>query len=389
MKKHFLSGKWALAVLACLAAPVCVSAAAAADGDDPGPVVDQAIAQITSNPLELAVDIRTPYHVQARTSSSSQWCWPQHHTPWNGNWAFDIWADDVSTCGLPVYLRVSPSTLPNGTVPDKLRAKVINVTNHPYACASQNYSDGGYQQAFEIWATYKGTEIALGWVLFAHIDNRVYNFGDWIDDPMDVYIGTAFENGTPNSCWGSCHIHMEFLNYADKSCIEDNVCQNIPETDIAVWGVGSIVGKLGGDLSATQVCPSYQNSEKLPCATWDKDLNGCDQHGLFDPDPSNDTQDCGYYVSSEKCRPRGTANCAAGLTWECNPSNSETFFCSTWDGDIPGCDLHGLFDPNPGDDTQDCAYYVTSGRCSGRGTSNCAAGINCSTFSSESLGPDS
>ncbi len=203
------------------------------------------------------IDVRTP--LLANTETLPAWCTPNHWTPWNGNWASDLWKDNGSagigahpnpTCGEDVYLRVSPSTLPGAAVADSLRAKVINLSSYPFACASRKYSDGGYQQAFEIYATYDGVEVAIGWVLFAHIDNMTFNFGDWIDDPTEVKIGTVFQGNTFGGCWGSCHVHIEFKNYSGQSCYE-NICQN-PYDGLSS---GSVIGKLGGDLVSTQRCP--------------------------------------------------------------------------------------------------------------------------------------
>ncbi len=122
----------------------------------------------------------------------------------------------------------------------------------------------------------------------------------------------------------------------------------------------------------------HDMEESLDCSTWNNDVQGCDEHGLFDPNPGNDTQDCAYYFCSNQCRARGTSNCEAGCNQFCDPSNSETWSCSTWNNNLQGCDEHGLFDPNPGNDTQDCAYYFCSNQCKPRGTCNCQAG--CSGF---------
>ncbi|MEM9599219.1 MAG: hypothetical protein AAGD06_33430, partial [Acidobacteriota bacterium] len=60
-------------------------------------------------------------------------------------------------------------------------------------------------------------------------------------------------------------------------------------------------------------CSQYCNgtSADLPCSTWDGDLQGCDAHGW------GTTQDCAYYFCSGKCRPRGTSNCQAGCSNYC------------------------------------------------------------------------
>jgi len=363
------------------------------------------------NPRQLAAAIRNPFNSPAETNSSSEWCAPGHWTPWNGNFAFDIWKDNGApgnstypneTCNEDVYLRVSPSALPGGTVPDRITAKVINVSYHPYGCSSQIYADGGYQQAFEIWAYYGSDVVPLGWVLFAHLDNLVYEFGDEIEDPMNVRIGTVFNGNYTSDCWGGCHLHLEFFNYDYWAPCYD-VCKNLPEEGIPTLGLESIIARLGGDESSTDAhaCPVFTNDEKWPCATWDEDLAGCDRHGGNpfwvpgggDPNVNDDTQDCAYYTSTDKCRPRGTSNCQAGLEWECDYYDAETYPCSYWDNNLYQCDRHGGNpfwsppggDPNVYDDTQDCAYYVTSDRCAARGTSNCAAGIECSGIQNQTV----
>lgn len=332
-----------------------------------------ALAQ-SRNPNLLTADIRNPFGVTAENHADAQWCAPNHWTPWNGDWACDIWVDnggaDVGysqTCGKAVYLKVSPGMMPGGMVPDKLRA----VADAPgTACASGVYSAGGYAQKFHIYATYKGAEVYLGWVLYAHLANLAYPSGGNIADPMNVQIGTVFSGTQTSACWGSCHVHMEFFNDWNWACWK-NVAPG--RSGIGAWGTSSVVGKIGGTVGgASAACPAC-NDEANACSVWDMDLAGCDAHGGQDPNPGNDTQDCAYYLTTNKCRPRGTANCQAGISSACS-SSDETAACSTWDNNLSACDLHGISDPNKGNDTQDCAYYTSTNRCAARGTSNCATG---------------
>lgn len=107
--------------------------------------------------------------------------------------------------------------------------------------------------------------------------------------------------------------------------------------------------------------------QALPCSTWDGDLNGCNAHGY------GSTRDCAYYLCSDACRPRGTSNCQAGCQEYCN-GGPEDLPCSTYDGDVNACDAHG-YGP-----TQDCAYYFCFDTCRPRGTSNCRAGCSGDCF---------
>ncbi|MCP3138112.1 glycoside hydrolase family 2 TIM barrel-domain containing protein [Pyxidicoccus xibeiensis] len=123
--------------------------------------------------------------------------------------------------------------------------------------------------------------------------------------------------------------------------------------------------------------PGVRN-ESLPCSTWDGDVAGCDAHGYADPNKADDTQHCAYYFCSNRCAPQGTSNCEAGCTSYCAASNSETWSCNSWNGNVSGCDAHGYADTNKANDTQNCAYYFCSNTCAPQGTSNCEAG--CSSY---------
>ena len=137
------------------------------------------------------------------------------------------------------------------------------------------------------------------------------------------------------------------------------------------WNLAPDVFRKGGGCSTNQSCYPF-NDESLPCHYWDGDLQGCDAHGIFDPNPNDDTQDCAYYLTTGLCRARGTANEQAGIGVVGGP---ETYDCAMYDGNVHTCDQHGIFDPDPANDTQDCAFYWDSINCRERGTSNCQAGV--------------
>lgn len=199
---------------------------------------------LAENPHRVSVRVLNPFSVGAETHVD--WGPPGHHTPWLGDWAFDVWRDNFGaglgyTCGRNVYVKVRPHEVPGGKEPDELRGTVLS---EGFACASGNYSHGGYQQKIGIRARYGSTWYDLGWVLYAHVDNMVYAVGDELD-PTNARIGTVFQGGITGDCWGSCHIHMELNNTDGASCY--NVLP--PVEGIATEGT---VGVLGGGLSGGQ-----------------------------------------------------------------------------------------------------------------------------------------
>jgi len=319
-----------------------------------------------------------------------------HHRPWNGDWAIDLFAADGDSCGEDSYLRLSPSTLPGGLPPDGLRVQPNAPTP---ACSSGELSKGGYDQTFTVYARYDDQDHVLGEVLIAHLDNPVYNGSPVSNlDPSNLYVGKVWEpdgalcehndeascladtgcawsasttktkgeaGSCYNPCWNGCHLHFELDNAAaaTASCWQ-NMCGDSGLFDPPAWGVDSIIGMLGGSDKG-DLCERFDDDTSMACATWDHDLAGCDAHG------HGTTQDCAYYTTTDKCRPRGTPNCQAGIGGDCGVPESEP--CSVFDSDLNACDLHGLLDPDKNDDTQDCAYYLQSNRCMPRGTSNCVA----------------
>ncbi|MFP2956768.1 hypothetical protein ACLEPN_02775 [Myxococcus sp. 1LA] len=164
---------------------------------------------------------------------------------------------------------------------------------------------------------------------------------------------------------GGCVWHDYIGFYANQT--------NNPSASDDFWNAYATF-EAGGGCSNKETCAPLSD-ESFPCRYWDGDITECDKHGSADPNPANDTQDCAYYLGSNTCRERGTPNAQAGMSWEYDPANSETWACSTWDGNIAECDRHGFADPNKANDTQDCAYYLGSNKCLPRGTANCQAGI--------------
>lgn len=204
----------------------------------------------TSNPNGLAVAIHSPYNGTAETTTTF-WGPPQHSSYWGGDWAGDFWkdngnssADYGNSCNQDIYLDARIVTYPGGQTADAIKAKYLS---YGYACASGVYSQGGMVQKWELLAVKNGVEVAVGWVLFAHLTNSpVYAVGTTLTLNGRVKIGSAFTGGTTGSCWGSCHIHMEFLNYERYSCYD----VNLPTVN------ASRIGVLGGFASSKMHCPT-------------------------------------------------------------------------------------------------------------------------------------
>ncbi len=121
--------------------------------------------------------------------------------------------------------------------------------------------------------------------------------------------------------------------------------------------------------------PYFNDEENLPCSTWNGDVEACDAHSIVFGNQF--TQDCAYYFCSGLCLPRGTSNCRAGCEEDCNNSDAddsdESLSCHTWNGDVQACDAHSIVFGDQ--ETRDCAYYLDTDKCRPRGTSNCLAGI--------------
>lgn len=212
---------------------------------DPPIPLDRSVVQ--DNPHRLAVEVLNPYTFTLETHPS--WGPPGHWTPWNGDWAGDIWRDNFTTglgntCGVDVYLKLRPVQVAGGQLAQEVRARVVG---QGFACASGVYSQGGYMQRYAIDARYGSTWYELGWVLFAHLDNRVYGLNAVLG--TNTRIGTAFQGGSTGPCWGSCHIHVEMYNNRGYSCY-----RLLPPTT----GVGSNdgIGALGGGLPGGH-CPNF------------------------------------------------------------------------------------------------------------------------------------
>jgi hypothetical protein len=346
------------------------------------------------NPDNLGVMLRSPFAGASQTfdnypggctsaAGDTNCCAPNHWRPWGGDWSCDL-RDTENTCGQAAFAKLSPTMgLPNastgapaGVVPERLR---VVVAEQGFACASHVYGDGGVYQKFNVFATYRGREVLLGWVLYAHLANDDtngrprYNVGDEITadgykDAANVYVGTVYCANHTSGCWGGIgHVHLEVYT----ASANNGACYALaaPQGGIPAFGTDSVIGKLGmREQGGGHPCPAVSNDESRSCSTWDQDQVGCDAHAY------GVTQDCAYYWCSEHCRARGTSNCEAGCTGTPgDPTNyctTEPEFCSTWDENLSGCDAHQY------GTTRDCAYYVDSNKCKARGTSNCEAGIS-------------
>jgi hypothetical protein len=316
------------------------------------------------NPNGLAAAIRGPLASGGVNHPDATWNPPGHWRPWGGDWSADFWASN-SAGGIDYAGTCNQAAylkLSAWNLPGGVMPDRIRayVAEQGTACASGNYADGGYYQKYRVFATYRAVEVELGWVVLAHLANPVYTIGTWIDDPQNKQVGTVFSGSQYSACWGSCHLHMEVFT-ADAT---HGACYYAePSRVFAPFGATSVVGVVGGNLGpGGQKCKRAADESQLACSTWDGDVGGCDAH-------RSGTQDCAYYFCSGKCRPRGTSNCEAGCSSYCGLVPNESSPCSSYDGAGPAaCDAHQR------GQTQDCAFYFCSSRCRARGTSNCEAG---------------
>lgn len=218
-------------------------------GEDQETLISQEIEnRTTNNPHGLAAAILSPYDGPSETHVD--WSPPGHHTPWGGNWAVDLWKDNGNnwtdfawSCVEDVYIDATPIQYPGGKKPQSLKAKLIGKGD---ACAWGGFPRGGYMQQWDIIATYNGVDYRLGWVLYAHLAYLEYTtVGTVVDLSSRVKIGRAFWGEKRSSCWGSCHMHLEFKNYQNRSCYS----LMPPAVDIETLGI------IGGLSSSTGQCP--------------------------------------------------------------------------------------------------------------------------------------
>jgi hypothetical protein len=186
-------------------------------------------------------------------------------------------------------------------------------------------------------------------------------------------ISGCFDSPVRDSCTVECGgdgaCPAGYACGADRFCHPDSAeaeraCVSSPIAD------GSPADAPPLDACATEACGT--GDELLPCSTWDGNSVACDTHGLNDPDPTDDSQDCGYYACAGTCRPRWTSFCEAGCTDSCLGTD-EDLPCTTWNGDQAGCELHGDADPDTSD-SQHCSYRPCSGKCLSLGAQECSEG---------------
>lgn len=203
---------------------------------------------------------------------------------------------------------------------------------------------------------------------YAHLDSIAVGVGGYVHFGSE--IGTVGSTGT-----GSPHLHSVLYEniYATASSSSRTGLENLqlgysPSATLSGPSPSIFAGPFFNDGD-----PYFTNEEALPCSTWNFDAAGCDAHSI--QWGGRVTQDCAYYACSGLCLPRGTSNCRAGCTSFCNAygdDSDESLPCSTWNGDVQACDARKL---QPGG-TRDCAYYLSTDKCRPRGTSNCLAGIS-------------
>ncbi len=202
-------------------------------------------------------------------------------------------------------------------------------------------------------------------VRFAHLATVAVSDGDYVHFGSEV--GTVGDSGGD---W-SPHLHLSVyrnIGPTQRSMLESgytptgaNPCQGTPATNYAA--------QFELDGSPYSLHPG---EEDLPCTVWNGDVVGCDAHSILWGGKVG--QDCAYYWDSGLCLPRGTSNCRAHIESYCwdgdfwNDSDA-SLPCHYWDGDLQACDAQGW------GASRDCAYYVTTNKCRPRGTNNCLAGI--------------
>jgi len=230
------------------------------EGEDLGPFsVEEnltAIENRAGNPHGLAAAILSPYDGSSETHVG--WSPPSHHTPWLGDWAVDLWKDngnnstDIAwSCAKDIYIDATPIKYPGGKKPQSLKARLFRKGN---ACAWGGFERGGYMQQWEIIATYNSVDYTLGWILYAHLEDIQHNTtGTVVDLSSRVKIGKAFSTGNPkdNTCWGSCHLHLEVKNYQNRSCYS----LMPPAVNIETVGI------IGGLASSAGHCPDITPEE--------------------------------------------------------------------------------------------------------------------------------
>lgn len=207
---------------------------------------------------------------------------------------------------------------------------------------------------------------------YAHLKSIAVRPGDYVHFGSE--IGTVGGTGEQDDTY-SPHLHsVLYKNIYQTSGSSRSGIENL------ALGFSPSAALSGGPTifaAAFQndAFPYFQSEEDLPCSTWNGEVEACDAHSILFG--GRYTQDCAYYFCSGLCLPRGTSNCRAGCEEWCNDSDAddsdESLPCHSWNGDLDACNEHSILF---GDEfTRDCAYYLHTGECRPRGTSNCLAGI--------------
>lgn len=207
---------------------------------------------------------------------------------------------------------------------------------------------------------------------YAHLESIAVETGDYVHFGSE--IGTVGGTGEQDDSF-SPHLHS--VLYKNIYETAGGVRSGIENLRLGFSPSASLSGGASLFAAAffNDGAPYSQNEENLPCSTWNGDKDACNAHSILFG--GQFTQDCAYYLCSDLCLPRGTSNCRAGCEQYCNDSDAddsdESLPCHTWNDDVDACNDHSILFGNQV--TRDCAYYLDTDKCRPRGTSNCLAGI--------------
>lgn len=207
---------------------------------------------------------------------------------------------------------------------------------------------------------------------YAHLKTIAVSVGDYVHFGSE--IGTVGGTGENDATY-SPHLHS--VLYKNIYQTSGSARSGIENLSLGFSPSATLNGGATIFAAAVQndAFPYFQSEEDLPCTTWNGDKDACNAHSILFG--GQYTQDCAYYYCSTLCLPRGTSNCQAECEDSCNyddaDDSDESIPCHTWNGNKDACNEHSILF---GDEyTRDCAYYTTNDKCRPRGTSNCLAGI--------------
>ncbi len=210
---------------------------------------------------------------------------------------------------------------------------------------------------------------------YAHLASIAAEVGDYVHFGSE--IGTVGGTGEEDDSY-SPHLHSVLYKdiYATATGSARSGIENLefgfsPSATLGPAGAPASIFAAAFDNAGA---PYATHSEALPCSTWNGDKDACNDHSF--PWGGQTRQDCAYYLCSGLCLPRGVSNCRANCSAYCDPNDNDEdgwLPCHLWDGDEEACNERSY-------GVRDCAYYVTTDKCRPRGTPNCMAGIEADCF---------